>query len=89
MLCLEMGADDYLPKPFGTRELLARVRAVLRRAAMPAPGSPAGARRAFEFAGWRLTCPEESCDRRRTHWSISVPRNSTCSSRWSNVRNEC
>ena len=49
-----MGADDYLPKPFGIHELLARVRAVLRRAAMPAPGSPAGARRVFEFAGWRL-----------------------------------
>ena len=28
---LEMGADDYLPKPFGSRELIARIRAVLRR----------------------------------------------------------
>ena len=28
---LEMGADDYLPKPFNPRELLARIRAVLRR----------------------------------------------------------
>ena len=51
---LEMGADDYLPKPFSTRELLTRIRAVLRRSAMPVPGSPAGARRVFEFAGWRL-----------------------------------
>jgi two-component system OmpR family response regulator len=51
---LEMGADDYLTKPFSMRELLARIRAVLRRAAMPAPGSPAGTRRVFEFAGWRL-----------------------------------
>ncbi|MBL8244096.1 MAG: response regulator [Rhodanobacteraceae bacterium] len=34
---LEVGADDYLAKPFGPRELLARVRAVLRRGASPAP----------------------------------------------------
>ncbi len=34
VLGLEMGADDYLPKPFGTRELVARVRAVLRRGGM-------------------------------------------------------
>ncbi len=54
VLGLEMGADDYLPKPFHTRELLARIRAVLRRATLPAPGSPAGTRRVFEFAGWRL-----------------------------------
>src|SRR6476620_8240726 len=31
VLGLEMGADDYLPKPFGSRELIARIRAVLRR----------------------------------------------------------
>jgi two-component system phosphate regulon response regulator OmpR len=38
---LELGADDYLPKPFNPRELLARVRAVLRRRpAMEAPGAP-------------------------------------------------
>jgi DNA-binding response OmpR family regulator len=39
---LEMGADDYLPKPFNPRELLARVRAVLRRrSTAPAPASDA------------------------------------------------
>ncbi|MDE2397550.1 MAG: response regulator [Burkholderiales bacterium] len=38
---LEMGADDYLGKPFSARELLARVRAVLRRVQQP-PGLPAG-----------------------------------------------
>ena len=38
---LEVGADDYLSKPFELRELLARVRAVLRRARQPAVGAPA------------------------------------------------
>jgi two-component system OmpR family response regulator len=49
---LELGADDYLPKPFNPRELLARIRAVLRRAeANEEPPAPAGG---FRFAGWRL-----------------------------------
>jgi len=47
---LELGADDYLPKPFEPRELLARVRAVLRRAAEAGPaGGPV-----LLFAGWRM-----------------------------------
>lgn len=49
---LEIGADDYLPKPFNPRELLARIRAVLRRAAdRPAPEAKP---RSFRFAGWTL-----------------------------------
>jgi two-component system OmpR family response regulator len=49
---LELGADDYLPKPFNPRELLARIRAVLRRAdATEEAPVPAGG---FRFAGWRL-----------------------------------
>jgi two-component system, OmpR family, response regulator len=51
---LEMGADDYLPKPFNPRELLARVRAVLRRAGGPGGSALNGTGRALEFSGWRL-----------------------------------
>jgi DNA-binding response OmpR family regulator len=40
ILGLEMGADDYLPKPFNPRELLARIQAVLRRQRLLPPGSP-------------------------------------------------
>lgn len=46
---LEIGADDYLVKPFNPRELLARIRAVLRRAPPPLAVVPMGRRR---FAGW-------------------------------------
>jgi two-component system OmpR family response regulator len=49
---LEVGADDYLPKPCNPRELLARVRAVLRRRAQPVAVDAPAAR--VEFAGWRL-----------------------------------
>ena len=52
---LEMGADDYLVKPFAPRELLARIRAVLRRTRMLPPNlqSPETAR-FIDFDGWRL-----------------------------------
>lgn len=49
---LEMGADDYLPKPFNPRELLARLRSILRRA--EAAGSAPRTPRALCFAGWTL-----------------------------------
>jgi two-component system OmpR family response regulator len=50
---LELGADDYVPKPCNPRELLARIRAVLRRRQEPrAVDEAIGA--ACEFGGWRL-----------------------------------
>jgi two-component system, OmpR family, response regulator len=49
---LELGADDYLAKPCNPRELLARVRAVLRRSEQRTTGGALGA--GCEFAGWRL-----------------------------------
>jgi len=51
---LEMGADDYLSKPFEPRELLARIRSILRRAhTLPMNLAPEPARR-YRFAGWVL-----------------------------------
>jgi two-component system, OmpR family, response regulator len=51
---LELGADDYVPKPFNPRELLGRIRAVLRRASH-APRDPSpDTVRAFAFNGWKL-----------------------------------
>jgi two-component system OmpR family response regulator len=71
---LELGADDYVTKPFSPRELLARIRAVLRRYQTAREVLPARdeKRRAYRFAGWelnvrtrRLTAP----DRRRVELS--------------------
>lgn len=49
---LEMGADDYLPKPFNPRELLARMKAVLRRTNMTGPAEAQSLD--YRFAGFRL-----------------------------------
>jgi two-component system phosphate regulon response regulator OmpR len=50
ILGLEMGADDYLPKPFNPRELVARIHAVLRRRAAPIPpGAPSGQDESVSF----------------------------------------
>ncbi|WP_295851755.1 response regulator [Tardiphaga sp.] len=54
ILGLEMGADDYLPKPFNPRELLARINAVLRRQATALNASATPSATALSFAGWQI-----------------------------------
>jgi two-component system, OmpR family, response regulator len=51
---LELGADDYVTKPFDLRELLARIRSVLRRAQPIVAPQPTPATHGFEFEGYRL-----------------------------------
>ena len=52
---LELGADDYVTKPFSPRELLARIRAVIRRSQMEAtPPARDETLRAYRFGGWEL-----------------------------------
>lgn len=55
ILGLEMGADDYLPKPFNPRELVARIHAVLRRRPLPPhPGAPRGDEPTVAFGPYTL-----------------------------------
>jgi two-component system, OmpR family, response regulator len=55
VISLELGADDYVVKPFGLRELLARARAILRRRGMVCIARTNGSERGrYRFGGWRL-----------------------------------
>src|SRR5205085_2780591 len=61
---LEMGADDYLPKPFNPRELLARINAVLRRRATAGPpGAPAGSAETHRFGNFLLNLASRTLTR--------------------------
>lgn len=54
VLGLELGADDYISKPFSRLELLARIRAVLRRRTISITEPPSRGQRMLEFLGWTL-----------------------------------
>ncbi len=80
---LELGADDYLPKPFNPRELLARLRAILRRRGATISIFPS-----FASAVWRsIAPPESSVSPERC--AISPDTSSTCWWRWPRTRDEC
>ncbi|MCK9283608.1 MAG: two-component system response regulator OmpR [Rhodocyclaceae bacterium] len=51
---LELGADDYLPKPFNPRELVARIHAVMRRRVATVPGAPTEIPQTMAFGAWVL-----------------------------------
>ena len=57
---LEIGADDYVVKPFSPRELIARIRAVLRRVQPVAPNDAALGGEEFHFGDWRLVAAERT-----------------------------
>ena len=69
IISLELGADDYVTKPFNPRELLARIRAILRRLDMARTAALRSPERGgFRFGGWQL----ERRTRRLTDWQGKV-----------------
>lgn len=62
ILGLEIGADDYIPKPFNPRELLARIKAVLRRQTRDVPGAPSSSEDSVEFGHFRFNLGTRELD---------------------------
>ena len=71
---LEIGADDYIPKPFNPRELLARIRAVLRRQANELPGAPSQEEAVIAFGKFKLNLGTREMFREDEPMPLSHPR---------------
>lgn len=79
ILGLEFGADDYLPKPYNPRELLARLHAILRRREpVDPPGAPSKEDETVSFGNFTLDLGTRKLKKGRRRDSRSQPANSRC-----------